>query len=444
LSMRVGGVVVAAMLLGAAAPKPPATPPPFWSQKPTDAQGDAAMAAAGVKPTDAGGAMVMCRVKPDGGLEACRVAADHPAGGRFGKAALTLAPLFRVNLASPGAPAAGDEIDFGLDNYKYDAHADWLRKPTRDDLMAVYPIEASRLAKDGKAQINCLVSVQGALFDCSVMSESPPGEHFGAAALALTPQFLMKPATRKGEPVVSAINIPISFKMPAGAGPSPPSRRPDLDSKGLASPAMAWIEAPSYSALVAAYPPKAMEMHQGGRATLSCLFNRAGGLRNCATITEEPKQRGFANAALSLAKLFRGPTTIADGRSIDGVQVQIPVVFDPVMMAASPPIVGKAQWAALPSAEETSAAFGKLKLPETKDGAPARVKLACVVVQGGGVADCRVDQESPAGVGLGAAALSLAPHFKLTTWTVEGLPTVGGTVSIPLRYELKDPPPAGK
>jgi TonB family protein len=338
------------------------------------------------------------------------------------------------------APAAGEEVSFGLDNYRFDAPPAWLRKPTPHDLLAVYPTEAGRLAENGKAQINCLVSVQGALYDCSVISESPPGEHFGAAALALTPQLMFTPARLKGEPVVSAVNIPIAFKMPPGSRPSPVDRRPDLDpNKGLVSPAMAWVEAPSYAALVAAYPAKAMEMGVGGRATLSCQFDRMGRLRSCTTITEEPKQKGFGNAAMSLTKLFRAPATLADGHPIEGISVQIPVVFDPVMMAASPPIVGKAQWAALPSVEETSAAFGKLKVEGT-----ARVRLAYVVVQGGGVTDCRVDQESPVGAGLGAAALSLAPHFKLTTWTMEGLPTVGGTINIPLRYELKDPPPAGK
>ena len=99
------------------------------------------------------------------------------------------------------------------------------------------------------------------------------------------------------------------------------------------------------------------------------------------------------------------------------------------------------QTCALPisTAEETSAAFGKLKL----DGV-ARVRMACKVVQGGGVTDCLLDPDSAANPELGAAALSLAPHFRLTTWTIEGLPTVGGTITIPLRYELKDPEPAPK
>ncbi|MDB5422618.1 MAG: putative TonB protein, partial [Phenylobacterium sp.] len=71
-----------------------------------------------------------------------------------------------------------------------------------------------------------------------------------------------------------------------------------------------------------------------------------------------------------------------------------------------------------------------------------QVMLACVVQQGGGVSDCTVQREQPAGIGVGQAALALATHFRLTTWTAEGLPTVGGTVKIPLRYEGGDTAPA--
>ena len=74
-----------------------------------------------------------------------------------------------------------------------------------------------------------------------------------------------------------------------------------------------------------------------------------------------------------------------------------------------------------------------------------RVRLTCLVGAGGSVSDCRVEQEEPAGQGVGAAALSLTPQFRLTTWTSEGLPTIGGEVAIPLRYEpaKADPPPKG-
>lgn len=63
--------------------------------------------------------------------------------------------------------------------------------------------------------------------------------------------------------------------------------------------------------------------------------------------------------------------------------------------------------------------------------------------QGGSVSDCKVVTEDPAGQGVGQAALSLAPHFRLTTWTAEGLPTVGGTINIPLRYEPGKAEPKG-
>ena len=43
---------------------------------------------------------------------------------------------------------------------------------------------------------------------------------------------------------------------------------------------------------------------------------------------------------------------------------------------------------------------------------------------------------APAGLGYGEAAMKLSPYFRLAVWTDEGLPTVGGTVSIPLRFDL--------
>ncbi|HLZ75807.1 TonB family protein [Phenylobacterium sp.] len=304
-------------------------------------------------------------------------------------------------------------------------NADWLRKPTAGELMKVWPTEALKNGTGGQATIHCSVSVQGALFDCKVTFETPPGAHFGDAALALAPQFLMRPATLDGKPVVSSANIPINFKS---LGYRPP---PDAYAgKPVVSANMAWPEAPSYAAVAAAYPAKARAARVGGRVSLDCEINREGRLFHCDTLTEEPKHEGFGDAAKALSKAFRAFPTLSDGKPVTGAHLQLPFVFDPAMLDAGQPVIGKAQWAALPNGQDTVAAFGKVVATGT-----AHARLACTVQQGGSVADCSVQSEDPAGTGVGQAALGLSPHFRLTTWTAEGLPTVGGTINIPLRYE---------
>src|SRR5205814_10111810 len=102
--------------------------------------------------------------------------------------------------------------------FPFDKAPDWLRKPTERDLLVVWPKAAWRKGLGGKATIACLVSPQGAVYDCVPTSESPPGENFGAAAVALTPQFLMRPATLGGQPVLSPVTIPINFAWQGGRG----------------------------------------------------------------------------------------------------------------------------------------------------------------------------------------------------------------------------------
>ena len=89
---------------------------------------------------------------------------------------------------------------------------DWVKKPTGDDLAWAYPERAARLERGGKATIVCGVTTQGALIDCSVISETPPGEGFGAAALKLSKQFQMTPSTDPEH--LSTVTIPIIFTVP--------------------------------------------------------------------------------------------------------------------------------------------------------------------------------------------------------------------------------------
>lgn len=417
-------VIAAALLTGAAAAKPEAKSP--LAQAPTPEQEANALTPELRKLEFGGIGAARCKVAADGGMTDCRLIMEYPSSVGFGKAALGLAPLYRMKPPAEGGLAPGSEYVIGADWFRMDKDPDWLRKPSSNDLMTVWPRAAYAAGIDGRATIICLVNTQGALFDCVVRSEQPAGMGFGAAAIALTPQFMMRPASLKGQPVVSMVSIPLNFRT-GGA-------KSGVGAQQVVQAAMAWPEAPNYADVVAAYPKKAREANVGGRATVNCSFDKDGRLRSCQTLTEQPKGQGFGEAAKVLTKRFRAFPTFADGKSVAGAMVTVPFVFDPNMLTNARPVVGKPNWAGLPTAEQITTALGKTDRPGT-----SRVAINYTVQPGGSVADCSVDSESPPGVGLGAAALTLTPNFKLSTWTAEGLPIVGGSVRIPLRYEGATP-----
>lgn len=310
--------------------------------------------------------------------------------------------------------------------------------------MAVWPRDAWRAGLGGRAVISCQVSVQGALFGCSVVEESPAGAGFGAAAIALTPQFLLKPEIKDGKPVVSGVRIPVNFKAPPIATGSriPGDRGQSAGLSRLNLTNVAWTAAPTYGQVAAAYPQKAREGAVGGRATLSCKFKAGGQVGSCDTITEEPKGQGFAGAARGLIPHFVGPEKLADGRSTAGSVTQIAFVFTPEMLDPTKRIIGKPQWAALPSGEDFM--VGYPRAAADAGVRQARVVLTCTVGDGGQLTDCALTNEEPPGLGFGPAALALSNSFKVRPWTVEGLPSVGGKIKVPIRYELplETAPPA--
>lgn len=147
---------------------------------------------------------------------------------------------------------------------------------------------------------------------------------------------------------------------------------------------------------------------------------------------QEPTGRGFDKAARILAERFLAPTEVG-GKSLVGVRTQVPILFTAESLDASP-VIGKPRWMAVPKLADLQAV-----LPPAAQKAGvlhARVVLRCRVAAGGAVDDCKVASETPAGLGYGAATLALAPTFRISVWSQEGLPTVGGVLDIPVRYDL--------
>lgn len=312
-----------------------------------------------------------------------------------------------------------------------DAPADWLKRPTPEMLKELYPSAAAKKGKDGQAVIACIVTVQGLLRDCKAVSETPPRLDFGAAAVAITPQLLFKPAMRDGKPVESVVRIPINWKNMAGMSRLGPAAQSDKVYTNLP-----WREAPTTTDVLAAYPAKARSEKVGGVAIIDCRIGSEGRLSRCETVRESPKGYGFASAAKTLAPHFVTPVKTSDGGTAAGARAHVSVAFSAGSLDS--PVIGKPKWVQTPQINDLEAV-----LPQAARKAgvyQARASLECKVVAGGAVDGCAVVSQDPPDLGYGDAALMLAKFFRLAVWTEEGLPSVGGQVRIPLRFDL--PPPA--
>ena len=88
----------------------------------------------------------------------------------------------------------------------------WAQAPDRSDWAKAYPAHAAQAGISGAVQMRCSASEAGALQNCAVVSESPSGQGFGAAALSLASGMELKPTTADGKPVGGrSFIVPVKF-----------------------------------------------------------------------------------------------------------------------------------------------------------------------------------------------------------------------------------------
>lgn len=122
--------------------------------------------------------------------------------------------------------------------------------------------------------------------------------------------------------------------------------------------------------------------------------------------------------------------------SVSGAKVEetgCPLGGDPKVAATRP------DWLKAPSGADIQWAFPP---KAAAVGLGGKVKLDCQIQPDGTVADCKVKEEAPKGIGFGEAALSLTASMRFKPATRCGVPVVASIV-IPLIFGVpEDPKPA--
>jgi TonB family protein len=214
---------------------------PIWLAKPTPADLERlyppSLAQKGFTAT----VVLSCRVTADGRLAPCGLGRGDIQGASappdevldFGTASLQLAKIFRMAAKDgDGLPTSGGLVRIPIRWAQPGAEApsgrpsvpvqpDWITKPTPEDVLADYPPDALKARIEGRAVIGCDVAVDGKLANCNVVNETPSGAGFGAAAIAMSSRFQMKPMSRDGLATSGGkVRIPFMFRIPSPPSPA--------------------------------------------------------------------------------------------------------------------------------------------------------------------------------------------------------------------------------
>lgn len=110
----------------------------------------------------------------------------------------------------------------------------------------------------------------------------------------------------------------------------------------------------------------------------------------------------------------------------------IPTAVDPPPAPPTPSVITNPTWLERPNARDFERYYPPRALERNQEG---RVSLDCIVAADGRIS-CTVTSEDPTGWGFGEAALRISRHFRMAPATRDGVPTSGGRVRVPIRFNL--------
>lgn len=327
---------------------------------------------------------------------------------------------------------------------------DWLERPNGETLSQHYPALASALGIHGLATISCSVDKMGRLVDCTAMDDLPKDLGFGAAAIAMSASFRMKPQTLNGEPVDGgSVRIPIRFTLPpedTGSEPPPPQSPEAMKQAQRLVAAMNVVDGVTgtFRTLAATFEKdrapeatrkaaaeallKATEAHKAdlrdalARALASVFseeemssladFATAEGNRlpddSAMRTVQDQVRRGFWRAMRAPAHesfCAQHPCNVAQ----DAARIWRPADARDVRIDAP-------QWTRIPS--ETLINRTR-PLVAGALGLTGVVRMTCRVQKDGALENCEVDEENLPGLGYGAAALSMTSAYRLSPILLE-------------------------
>ena len=364
-----------------------------------------------------------------------------------------------ASVAAPGTPAATTVAPLTVSPPK--AADATVVVPNEDSAKghwgSIWPESAFRGGISGHVVLSCDIDRYGLAERCKVASETPPDQGFGPAALELRPTFKLTPAMGPDGPVDAVMSIAVDFNAPhpqidfggaKGGGPAAASSGPmsvgaGADAPDLSGPRLpnrrvsmlddpVWASTVGYRDVVRAYPARAGGVE--GYVVAHCEVNRDGTVSDCHVIKEDPEDRGFGKAALSLAARFRVVPNWSRPPGHADLWVDIPIRF-PAPGAAETRIVSRPYWVAGFDPRQALKVFPK----EAADkGVSTGLGVAqCRVARDGSLTGCAPSKADPEGLGFAEAAVLLASTMRMNPWLRDGEPADGAVVRVAVRLNLK-------